>query len=375
MLAWNNRWFQQGYPVTLALNNSAPVTIEVISELLPTLEAVRANCDIADARHATDYTLCVYLLKMREYFRWEKNISFNQQLPHQELTEWLSCRESRWETLQSRDFVKIPVMNTLHEPFDTEAINQALNPLGYVYSSGYGRSMKPMFYLGALESRETYKGYTLIISGREYARDLASQPAMSLGKTIYLRRESLRRMLWEKVEEWHWNKPLNAMQNALACYDFDNNTVQSLNTMTNNELHSVKLHEIGEVQAGERLGNEWEAMLAGLPHSKTEIMVRAVRDHLADALSTLPDLLSEMNVPALHFYIANLTNMRKQLYPSLIAAYEIWTTTGDKRAFECCTSDSVAHWQILCEDILVIYRQKSAGYQQELVSLIESSPL
>ena len=104
MLAWNNLWFQQGYPVTSALNNTATVTIEEISELLPTLEAVRANCDIADARHATDYTLCVYLLKMREYFRWEKNLSFDQKLPHKELTEWLSCRESCWEALELRDF-------------------------------------------------------------------------------------------------------------------------------------------------------------------------------------------------------------------------------------------------------------------------------
>jgi len=361
--------------VTLPLNNSATATIEESSSLLPTLEAVRANCDIADARHATDYTLCVYLLKMREYFRWEMDLSFDQQLPHKELTEWLTCRESCWEALELRDFEKIPVMNALHDPFDAEAINQALNPLGYVYSSGYGRSMKPMFYLGALESRETYKGYTLIVSGKEYARDLASQPAMSLGKTIFVRRESLRRMLWEKVEEWRWNKPVNAMQNALACYDFDSHAVQSLDAMTNNELRSVKLHEIGEVQAGELLGNEWEAMLASMPHSKTEIMVRAVRDQLADAISTLPELLSEMNVPALHFYIANLANMRKQLYPTLIAAYETWTTSGDSGVFESCITDSVAHWQALCEKILVIYRQKNTGYQQELISLIESSPL
>jgi hypothetical protein len=358
--------------VTLALNNTAPVMIEEISDLLPTLEAVRTNCDIADALHATDYTLCVYLLKMREYFRWEKNLSFNQKLSHKELTEWLSCRESRWEALALRDFEKIPVMNSLHDPFDAEAINQALIPLGYVYSSGYGHSNKPMFYLGVLETRETFKGYTLIVSGKEYARDLAAQPAMSLGKTIFVRRESLRRMLWEKVEEWRWNKPVNAMQNALACYDFDNNAEQSLDAMTNNELRSVTLHEIGEELAGELLGNEWEAMLASMPHSKTEIMARAVRDHLADALSTLPELLSEMNAPALHFYIANLGNMRKQLYPSLIAAYDNWTATGDHRAFESCTADSVAHWQALCENILVVYRQKNAGYQQELISLIES---
>ena len=361
--------------MSLPLNTASQITADEISELLPTLEAVRANCHIADARHATDYTLCVYLLKMREYFRWEHSLPFNEQLPHQQLTEWLTRRETHWESLEQHDFEKIPVLDTQHDPFDAEAINRTLNPLGYVYSSGYGRNMKPMFYLGALESRETYNGYTLIISGKEYARDLASPPAMSLGKTIFVRRESLRRMLWEKVEEWRWNKPVNAMQNALGCYDFDNDAEQSLDAMTDNELCAVKLHEIGEIRAGELLGPDWEEMLASMPHSKAEIMVRAVRDHLADALSTLPGLLSEMNAASLHFYIANMANMRKELFPSLITAYESWITNGDTQALERLTAGAVAHWQALAERILELYKQQDSDYQQKLISLIESNTL
>lgn len=345
------------------------------SALLPTLEAVRNNCQIADARHATDYTLCVYLLKMREYYRWEKNIPFNRKLPHRELTEWLTRRETSWESLEHSEFGQIPVLDEQHDPFDAEHINQAINPLGLAYSSGYGRNMKPVFYLGKLESRETFQGYTLIVSGKEYARDLASPPAMSLGKTIFVRRESLRRMLWEKIEEWRWNQPANAMQNALRCYDFDDDTEKSLDAMTENELQSMKLHEIGEVRAGELLGSEWEEMLAAMPHSKTEIMVRAVRDHLADALSTLPGLLAELNPPSLHFYVANLANMRKQLFPSLLNAYEHWTVTGDTGALEDCTASAAAHWQDLSGQILEIHRHQEASCQQELITLIESSAL
>ena len=33
------------------------------------IQTVQRNCHIADARHAGDYTLCVYLLKMREFYR------------------------------------------------------------------------------------------------------------------------------------------------------------------------------------------------------------------------------------------------------------------------------------------------------------------
>ncbi|HSP01523.1 MAG TPA: hypothetical protein VLN90_08695, partial [Thioalkalivibrio sp.] len=33
-------------------------------------QSVQRNCDIADARHAGNDTLCTYLLKMREFYRW-----------------------------------------------------------------------------------------------------------------------------------------------------------------------------------------------------------------------------------------------------------------------------------------------------------------
>jgi hypothetical protein len=213
------------------------------------------------------------------------------------------------------------------------------------------------------------------VSGRELARDLASPPAMSQGKTIFVRRESLRRMLWEKVEEWRWNRPANAMQNALNCYDFEHDTDQSLDAMTENELQAAILHEIGEVQAGEQLGDDWESMLSQLPHSKAEIMIRAVRDHLADALSTLPALLESMNTASLHFYLANMTNMRKELFPKLVAAYEIWTDTGNTSELGKLTGQSAEHWQSLADKILVIYQQQGDECQSAIIELIESHTL
>jgi hypothetical protein len=361
--------------VSVTVKSTAAGSPVDISSLAATLDAVRFNCHIADARHATDYTLCVYLLKMREYYRWEHDIPFNASLPHQELSDWLTQRESRWESLQEQAFKPVPIQDSQHDPFDADTINRALNKLGYVYSSGYGPGLKPMFFLGSLESRNTRNGYTLVVSGKEYARDLASPPAMSQGKTIYVRRESLRRMLWEKVEEWRWNRPANAMQSALDCYDFDNAADQSLEAMTDNELQSAILHEIGEVQAGERLGGDWETMLAGLPHCKAEIMVRAVRDHLADALSTLPGLLADMNPASLHFYMANMTSLRKDLFPKLLAAYEIWAITGNTRTLEQLTGQAAVHWQVLAEKILQLYREQGRECQSQLVSLIETNSL
>ena len=353
---------------------TAPARVPDFGILQPAFEAIRTNCHISDARHAGDYTLCVYLLKMREYYRWENNIPFSKPLPKADLSDWLTRREAHWETLEDRPLETVPVPGDQHDPFDTTAINSGLNDRGFAYSSGYGRNMKPVFFFAALERRETCEGYTLIVAGREYARDLAAPPAMTRENTIYIRRESLRRMLWEKIEEWRWNKPANAMRSAIRCYDFDNATERSLEEMTETELHSALLHEIGEVEAGKLIGKDWETMLAALPPGKAEIMLRAVRDNLADCLVTLPALLQKAEPAALHFYIGNLSNMRKALFPALVSAYDAWTVSGNTRELQAIAARASGHWQSLALGLLDTFSHNGADCQQALIGSIESNP-
>ena len=341
----------------------------------PTLRAVRNNCHIADARHAADFTLCVYLLKMREYYRWEFDIPFGTALPHKDLTGWLSVREALWKTLEENPFEAIPVAEQCYDPFDAESINRHLTTIGYVYSSGIGYNRKPHFFLGALDKHCEFEGYTLYISGREYARELTAPPAMSLGRTIFARRESLRRMLWEKIEEWRWNRPANAMQRAINCYDFENHPETALDRMTDNEIDSVILHEIGEVMAGAELGNTWEDLLAATPHTRTELLLRAVRDHLADALSTLPRLLNDLRPASVHFYIANLGNLRKSLFPSLVSAYEDWVRSGNPAALERVAMSGKDHWLALTQDIIELYRIRTRDCWNRIAALVEKRTL
>jgi hypothetical protein len=344
-----------------------------LDELAHALAVVRTNCHISDARHATDYTLCVYLLKMREYYRWEHEIPFSASIPREALSGWLTGREALWNTLEGKPFASIPLSRQLHDPFDADPINEVLNSMGYVYSSGLGRNLKPHFFLGALEQRRVHEGYTLYISGKEYARDLAAPPAMSLGRTIFIRRESLRRMLWEKIEEWRWNRPVNAMQKAIDCYEFDAAPEEALERMTDRETRSLLLHEIGEIMAGEELGSGWEDLLAGMPHCKAELMMRAVRDHLSDALSTLPGLLDEAEPASLHFYFANLTSLRKLLYPSLLAAYAHWEQTGDLDRLLQLTEAGRRHWMSLAQEILALHGTCDGDLQREITALVENN--
>jgi len=350
------------------------------SIILPThLQAlqtgVQHNCHISDARFASDFTLCVYLLKMREYYRWEMGYSYAESLPQEAIGAWLTQRENHWETLEEQPFIPLEIDHNCYDPFDSEAINKALQKHRLVYSAGYGARAKPHFYLARLERQTRYKGFRIHISAEEYARDLSAPPAMSQNGEIFIRRESLRRMLWERLEEWRWHRPNNAMGRAIGCYDFEQDLEAALEQMADAEIQTLILHEIGEVHAGEMLGEGWREMINAFPRSRLELMARAVRDHLADALSTLPALLEQVQPPSLHFYFANLSGMRKQIYPALLDAYQHWVEQDDTGRLEEQARRGREHWLQVARDLLALHHSQVKTAWQEMESLIEQKQL
>ena len=321
---------------------------------------IQHNCHISDARFAGNYTLCVYLLKMREYYRWESNSGFSQPLSQELVGNWLTQREALWDEIESQDYKPLQLERQTLDPFHSQAINQLLIPHGLVYSGGYGIKSKPHFFIAELEQQQKHLDYTIYISNKEYARDLTAPPAMSHDNKIYIRRESFKRLIWERTEEWRWSKPENAMAQAIACYDFENKPEQALNAMTDNELNNAVLHEIGEIQAGEYLPG-WQQMMNAISFTQAEIMARAIRDHLADSLLTLPEILSKHTdnnqQASIHFYFANLTNMRKHLFPSLVNAYQHWQQSGDITHLQNTAKQNKSHWLSLCQKILHLFQQ------------------
>ena len=70
-----------------------------------------------------------------------------------------------------------------------------------------------------------------------------------------------------------------------------------------------------------------------------------------------------------------MTNMRKELFPKLLAAYEDWTVSGNTQALEQVAELSAAHWQVLAEEILRLYRQQGRDCHAALIELIEAHTL
>lgn len=332
-------------------------------------DAVQHNCHISDALHARNYSLCIYLLKMREFYRWEQGYAFRDSLPKGPLGEWLTNREKLWEALEEHDYRPLPLQEQAHGPFDSEAINRQLADIGLVYSGGYCGA-KPHFFLAELEKQVDEEGATVYVAGRELAREISAPPALSLGDTIFLRRESLSRMIWEKLEEWGWQDPERAIARASGYYGFDKDFDLALERMTGDELDTLLEHELGEVMIGRELGPEWEAMLATLPRSRAEYQLRAIRDHLVDCRRTLPWLLEQGRDAALHFYMANFTSMRKEIFPALTEAYQAWLDGDNGKLLRETVKRGAEHWRQQAEKALEIYRKRESDEPKALVQAL-----
>ena len=318
------------------------------------MNAVQRNCDISDARYARDYGLCTFLLKMREYYRWEHEMPFARALPKDELGDWLKTREQQWDGIEAEDFAPLPLAGGERAPFDAAAANRELLPQGCVYSAGYGRFQKPIFFLGRLLRVDERAGFTILISSCEYARELAAPPAMLQEGTIFVRMESVRRYLWEKIEEWQWRKQETAMVRALASYDFMADPEAALERMADNEMESMILHELGEAQAGALIGEAWRDMMLSLARTNGESVARAVRDLLADCLSTLPELLKRANLPALHFYFATFDAQRRQLFPQAREAYEHFLRCGALDRLWQAVNEGQERWLAVARSLLAL---------------------
>ena len=332
--------------------------------------AVQRNCDVSDALFAGNYTLCIYLLKMREYFRWHQGYALTDALSGDAVGEWVEHREQLWESLACEDYGCLHLNADCYDPFDNESINRALIPQGFVYSGGYGGFGKPHFFLGQLLSAEPRDDLMVYVSSCEYARDLTAPPAMIQGKQVFVRRESLRRSIWELIEEWQWTRHEGPMRRAVKDYAFERDPQAALERITDDQVTTVVFHEMGEAMVAQRFGEAWEQMLVTVAGSPAELIARAVRDHLADCLVTLPRLLDKGQAPPVHFYFAGLRGMRRQLFPEAVAAYEQWVSKRTLSPLQAVLRQGSERFGALSELMLELRQEDAAQLARAIEDLV-----
>lgn len=336
------------------------------------VEAVQTNCHIADAAHAADMTLCIYLLQMREFFRWEQGIAPLESVSREAVGAWLTEREALWNRLEDASFCPLPVAGQSFDPFEVDAINTALAPHGLVYGAGLTGPGRASFFLGDLTAMQQREGVLVHISGCEHARGLASPPAALSGNSIFLRQESLQRWLWEKFEAWSLRRLPGAFKFALDAYGFENDGTQAVQRLAQAQSETLILHELGEARVTTLFGAAWPAMRAALDDRRTELHLRAVRDLLADSLVTLPTLLERQADASLHFWFSNFEGLRARFFPRLARAYAAWCGGDGGTALWEALAQGTPHWQQVCEQVLALHQAHGAAAQPQIKQVLES---
>ncbi len=337
-------------------------------------EAVQFNCDLSDREFAADYTICIYLIRMREYYRWSEGLEATAPLAQDALMAWISATEARWEAIETDQYQPLIFEGTDYQPFEARELNRVLHPQGYTYSAGYGRFGKPVFMLAELNSVEHNEHYSLTIAGREMARELSAPPAVMQQGEILIRSQAVTRLIWDLLEEWSWHKPDNAMAQLVKYYDFEGAPLSALEQAGADQQEVLILHEIGELIAEEMVAPSWNQMLLDENHHR-QLFARAVRDCLADCLSTLPGLIAEDNQPGIHFYFASLTPMRKSMFPALATSYRSWREGGSMSGIKEAIKRGQAHWLQTAHRLTDDFCTGSRHSQQSVQAYIEQFSL
>jgi hypothetical protein len=300
---------------------------------------VQQNCDISDARYAGLYSLCGLALRLRDLYKWERRRPPWQEDTSGAVLDWIDARERRWETLQEAGLIPLTFNGRGVEAFHTDAINRRLAPHGLFYGAGYGRGLKPCFFLARIARLYVVDGHPVCELGEELARDLQTLPAMTQDGAVVVRREAAALYVWDQMFYISPSgKPFLAdALRAAGIPDGNPATLRRhLPAIVSQQLGTFVGHEIGELHATAFGPGLWREMIAALAHTPAELLLRALKDTLADTgpAGTLMRIAAAEHRAALGFFLAFSDGLGRALFPELRAAFAPLAASGDWRGFQ-----------------------------------------
>jgi hypothetical protein len=323
---------------------------------------VLKNCDIADSQHAGLFSICGLALRLRDLYKWEKRLDPWIEKDPSEVLKWIGDKEEKWEQLSEKEFGDITILGRRFDPFDVTEINAVLEPYGFIYGGGYARSLKPTFFLASIEEKKEINGYTVFILGHELARDLLTIPALSQDNCIFVRQEPAKLFLWDQM--FYINQSGRyALRFAFEIYGLKEQTPEeiqrNLERIAVDETDKYIYHELGEIQDTVFDRYIWREIIATFPHTPIELLVRTVKDLLADTneYGTLPFITRERKTASLAFYVAFLESFTKELFPQIIEAFQKFTHTYDWFIIEHAVAEGYRTAKSFAEAIIRIFRK------------------
>lgn len=345
-----------------------------IQDLLPEfIRLVRWNCRLASAGGAYHYSLCGLLLRLRQLYKWEHGLKPWQEPDPDAVLAWVAEQESVWDSLEDAPWQPLTWEGETFETQEVEEVNQRLLPLGLAYGSGLSRGLQPTFFLGELAEMRRQEELTILILGRELARDLDGTPALCQGSLIYARKEALAFYIWDRLADpiQQNNEFLKLalaghglkLQDLLRDPEAHQEQFQELLAA---ELEAAIHHEIGEAREPS-LRQALPAVLASYPQTRVEHWARGLKDALAEVneWGRLTYLIGTRNLSSLALMLAWRPGLYPLLMPELDPACRRVAASGDWQALEEAR-----------QQVLIRLRRTAAGLTEIMAARkIDSAPV
>ena len=343
------------------MSNPDPASRHDVIEIDNIANQILQNCCICDSRHAGLFSVCGLALRLRDLYKWENRLDPWIEKDSSEILEWIGNKEEEWERVESEDFIDITIRGTKYAPFNAAGINEVLEPHGLFYGAGYVHSLKPTFFLAALEDKREIDGFPVYILGREMARDLLTLPALSQDGSIVIRKESARLFLWNQtffLKKSRREALGFALENSGVNGQGSEELRQNLARISENEIGTYIYHELGGIRDPIFDRQIWREIIATFPHTPIELLARTVKDLLADTneYGTLPYIARKRKTASLGFYVAFLDGLRKELSLDLTEAFGQFTQTRDWQVIEQSVTSCFKTAKYYADAICSIYQ-------------------
>jgi len=333
---------------------------------------VLRNCNISDARYAGYYSVCGLALRLRDLYKWEKDLQPWQEEDPAVMLDWIGRKEEDWETLMEEGFRPMSIKDASYDPFDAKAINAVIEPCGFFYGAGYLHSLKPSFFLARLDEKRELDGTCIYLLGKELARDLLIVPALAQEDHVIIRKDAARLFLWNQIF-FVRKSARQALAFALGTYGVKDDDYEKLKRhfhhIASEEMEAYLHHELGEIRETVFDREVWRDLISTYPHTPVELLARAVKDLLADTskFGNLTFIARDKRTASLGFHVAFLDGARRELFPEIIAAFETFTESRDWRLVHDAIAAGHERGEEIARKMISVYREGRAMDDTEWV--------
>lgn len=295
------------------------------------IQQIKVNCTISDAHFWGHYSICGLLLRLRELYRHEHSLMPWDEIPRAEISDWIASTEAQWKSLEHEPLRPLEIGDRLYDPFEVDGLNDLLSGQGLVYGGGYGRFNKPTFFLARLLGSTERGDYRIYYAGTELCRDLSASVAMLQGRCIFMRLDTLRMLLWDKLQELRSRKFGGVLKEAFSSYGIESPSLSpedlslKIDSLASRLSDLFVLHELGEAFEDE-YADEWLSILSNNQDRATEFYLRGIKDLLADTSEKGPLkwLTNAKDIPLLNFYMVFMDGIRKEIFPEMVNAFQMF---------------------------------------------------